>query len=304
MPGLLLPIGLISRSGCPPDINILSTPKRFDHRLVFIAIVDRPAEAATRLIPFTTNPAATLSPPRGKLRDFLLEQKMSHNVKPAMESNQTPQSRAEAIKAEYLASACQAVDVDEAVVKLMAECSDLFADDRAAWSFLMDEAREEMEGAIPQDSWLRGVTVGSEVWWNDPDHGISSGYYTVDSINGDNVEDEDTVLNLKNSAGSSAEVFASELAATQPEDLYAVVEKAEGTFQRVGYASSKDEAVEVGNATMADEVVDATLEVDVVFADGSTLPKAWFAQTSEQANAFSVRLTLDVTYNLNGEIAC
>lgn len=54
-------------------------------------------------------------------------------------------ARTEEIKAEYLASGCQASDVDEAVRKLMAECGDLFEDDRAAWSFLMEEPHEESE---------------------------------------------------------------------------------------------------------------------------------------------------------------
>jgi hypothetical protein len=53
--------------------------------------------------------------------------------------------RSEAIKAEYLASGCQASDVDEAVEKLMAECGELFEDDRAAWEFIMEETHEDNE---------------------------------------------------------------------------------------------------------------------------------------------------------------
>lgn len=53
--------------------------------------------------------------------------------------------RTEQIKAEYLASGCQACDVDEAVRKLMDECESLFENDRFAWSFLMEEAHEELE---------------------------------------------------------------------------------------------------------------------------------------------------------------
>lgn len=56
-------------------------------------------------------------------------------------------ARSEAIKAEYLASGCQASDVDEAVEKLMAECGELFEDDRAAWEFLMEEPHEDNEDA-------------------------------------------------------------------------------------------------------------------------------------------------------------
>jgi hypothetical protein len=54
-------------------------------------------------------------------------------------------ARAEELKAEYLASACTATDVDEAVEKLMDYCSGLFKDDRAAWEFLMDEQHEDNE---------------------------------------------------------------------------------------------------------------------------------------------------------------
>lgn len=54
-------------------------------------------------------------------------------------------ARSEEIKAEYLASGCQASDVDEAVEKLMACCGELFQDDRAAWEFLMEEPHEDNE---------------------------------------------------------------------------------------------------------------------------------------------------------------
>lgn len=58
-------------------------------------------------------------------------------------------ARSDAIKAEYLASGCQASDVDEAVEKLMAECGELFEDDRAAWEFLMEETHEDNEDSDP-----------------------------------------------------------------------------------------------------------------------------------------------------------
>lgn len=61
-------------------------------------------------------------------------------------------SQSEAIKAEYLASGCEASDVDFAVRRLMAECADIFKDDRAAWEFLMEETHEE-----------RGLTAYQEI---------------------------------------------------------------------------------------------------------------------------------------------
>jgi len=47
-------------------------------------------------------------------------------------------ARSEQIVVEFLASACQASDVDEAIEKLMAECSELFQDRDYAWKFLME----------------------------------------------------------------------------------------------------------------------------------------------------------------------
>ena len=53
--------------------------------------------------------------------------------------------RSDEIQAEYLASGCQASDVDTAIDKLMTECGSLFETDRHAWSFLMDEPHEDLE---------------------------------------------------------------------------------------------------------------------------------------------------------------
>lgn len=77
-----------------------------------------------------------------------------------------------------------------------------------------EEAIDAYEREINRtDGWLNSVCVGSEVFWNDPDAGISSGYYTVAHINTESgrVDHEDAVLMLKNAAGSECEVFAFEL---------------------------------------------------------------------------------------------
>jgi len=58
---------------------------------------------------------------------------------------------------------------------------------------------------------------GDEVFWTDPDEGISSGYYFIDSIL---TEDgtynserdfDDTIIVIHNESGSHAEVYVSEL---------------------------------------------------------------------------------------------
>lgn len=153
------------------------------------------------------------------------------------------------------------------------------------------------------DSWLRTLAPGDEVWWNDPHCGISSGIYKVSEINagGGAVTATDIVLQLKNEAGSEAEVFASEVSPSQPEELYPVVDGDDGNGDIYGYARTKDEAMEVGNQTFADEVVDGYLAENVTLRDGTTVPKAWVALTHVIATPVRLRLTFDIEYAPNGE---
>lgn len=159
----------------------------------------------------------------------------------------------------------------------------------------------QFEGNLPPDSWLRNLQPGDEVWWNDPDHHKSSGIYRIASINSDDgVQFDDTVLMLANEAGSNAEVFARELSPSQPESLFPVTDGDCGNGDLYGYATSKEEAIEVGNESFADEVVDAYLAENVTLCDGSKHPKAWVAVTRKLGDQVKVRLVLDVTYGLNG----
>lgn len=73
-----------------------------------------------------------------------------------------------------------------------------------------------VEGNLPADSWLRTLQRGNYVWWTDPDDGLSSGVYVIESINADSVCYEDTLLSLKSAAGSHAEVLANELSPVNP----------------------------------------------------------------------------------------
>lgn len=157
----------------------------------------------------------------------------------------------------------------------------------------------EFEGNLPPGSWQRNLRPGDEVWWNDPDLHKSSGIYRIASINSDNgVLFDDTVLMLRNEAGSDSEVFARELSPSQPENLFPVVDGDSGSIDTYGYATSKEEAIEVGNETFGNEVFDAFLAENVMLRDGTTVAKAWVALTSRVVR---MRLTLDVTYSLNGE---
>ncbi|TAN03081.1 MAG: hypothetical protein EPN36_13865 [Rhodanobacteraceae bacterium] len=66
--------------------------------------------------------------------------------------------------------------------------------------------------AVGRYLWLRRLKPGDEVWWDDPDRGLSSGYYTIVTIGSDAAEfPGDSIVSLKSAAGSEAEVFASEI---------------------------------------------------------------------------------------------
>ena len=69
---------------------------------------------------------------------------------------------AKAIKAEYLASSCEASDVDHAVEKLMAICPQLFKDSNAAWEFINDEQHEE--NGFNYVITVESEAYGSESW--------------------------------------------------------------------------------------------------------------------------------------------
>ena len=60
---------------------------------------------------------------------------------------------------------------------------------------------------------LRKLDAGDEVRWEDPDDGVSSGVYFVTEVLTETgqVTDFDDMLVIRNTEGSHAEVFASEL---------------------------------------------------------------------------------------------
>lgn len=160
---------------------------------------------------------------------------------------------------------------------------------------------KEKEGNLPKGSWLRKLKSGDQVWWNDPDLGISSGIHTIDSISGSFIVNSGTVLVLKSDTGGGAEVFASELAPSQPEGLFPVVDGDAGDGDIYGYADSNETAMAVGNATFADKVDAVYLAENITLRDGTFAPKAWVALTLQFSEKATVRLTVDVTYDLNGE---
>lgn len=50
---------------------------------------------------------------------------------------------------------------------------------------------------------------GEQVWWTDPDGGISSGIYTI--VGAPDSSDHDTIVVVRNASGSEAEVSLHEI---------------------------------------------------------------------------------------------
>ncbi len=153
---------------------------------------------------------------------------------------------------------------------------------------------------LAPDSWLRHLAPGDEVFWCDPDRHISSGIYKIDSIVGERIETLDAVVVLKNSAGSTAEVFASELAAHKPDNLLQVVFRG----MIFGYADSADLAIDkaADAFNVVFEQVHAAIEENAE-VNGEVLGKAWVVRDPPAYTPCRLRLTLDVAYDLGGESA-
>ena len=62
------------------------------------------------------------------------------------------------------------------------------------------------------NEWRANLKVGDKVWWNDPDNGFSSGFYTITGIHTESgvIEYSDDIVFISNGT-TQAEVFAHEL---------------------------------------------------------------------------------------------
>lgn len=114
------------------------------------------------------------------------------------------------------------VDVKTATILSAAEFFDYAGgpretDDQVFFS-KRDALADSQDGDLPLDSWLRTIKPDDRVWWCDPDMEFASGYYTVDAIlvEGGIVDSDDSLIYLRNEAGSNAEVFAHELRQHKP----------------------------------------------------------------------------------------
>lgn len=160
---------------------------------------------------------------------------------------------------------------------------------------------------IKRSDWLGLLMPGCKVWWMDPGHGVSSGNYVIDDIQSSDGELEDfTIVHLKNDAGSHAEVFLRELTPVQPDNYYPLVDNIDNGREIVGYANSKEAALQACRANIDNPSREIELADCVTLGDGTTVPKAWlihWATPAAQTDTATIRLTLDVTYSLNGEDA-
>lgn len=87
------------------------------------------------------------------------------------------------------------------------------------------ERAEEFGDFDPRYEHLYTLQVGDEVFWTDPDNGLSSGIYRVTRILTETGAVEglhgDTIIALRNEAGSEVEAFLSELDTAGVEELAA-----------------------------------------------------------------------------------
>ena len=120
------------------------------------------------------------------------------------------------------------------------------------------------------NDWLESLSPGDQVWWNDPDCGISSGYYTVSEIMTEGEITGDTIARLKNEAGSEVEVYISEMSATKPEGLFPVVDGS--NLLICGHASSEEDAEEVAESCLNGEGFRAERKTGVKLENGEILP--------------------------------
>lgn len=121
------------------------------------------------------------------------------------------------------------------------------------------------------------LVIGDSIWWNDPEHGISSGIYTITDILAEDGEiHEDTIVCLRGIEGSAVEAFVHELSHSKPEDLYPVVTMEGDSVSVCGYAKTMAAALDAAIAT-GNDAESVFLAVNVILADGSVAPRAWIA---------------------------
>lgn len=116
---------------------------------------------------------------------------------------------------------------DVLFVDFQAEDLDHAVEQFDSWASSFEGGMEMLYG---MPGWVYDLQPGSQVVWRDPDAGKSSGIYSVVGINTDSgrVENRDTVIRLKNDAGSEAEAL--------PRELYKPLDE---TQESVGVAATK-----------------------------------------------------------------
>jgi len=118
--------------------------------------------------------------------------------------------------------------------------------------YLSEEGRKEFATNVPASAPgvdLQQLRVGQKVWWMDPDHGKSSGYYQLKGVAVDPGEpvDLETLLILQQEGGSEAEVYASEIRLTKPDSEFPVLAPDMGQWVHAGYACNAEIAIGCGS---------------------------------------------------------
>lgn len=162
-----------------------------------------------------------------------------------------------------------------------------------------EHAKEQALNAYPQGSVIgafRQWAAGDTVWWNDPDGDVSSGLYRVVEVLTETgqIDSEDTIIVLKNTFGSIAEVLPQEL--EEPRNIEKLVQALENS------ASPKDEAMSlVGRCELEaflsmDGIKDVCRKANALQPTQHALSQAMnYADDLERRNAEAARFVRELT---------
>lgn len=168
-------------------------------------------------------------------------------------------------------------------------------------------------GNTPPNEWAYSLSPGMTVWWNDPDGDISSGEYVIHRVESESgkVDHLDTILLIKNEAGSQAEVLPHELTPRKPLEpivddqkkfdvhlFYPVKFKVSGISLPVG--SSHADAMKAAVAAVETEVLLGSLGSGVSIA-GTPLPSGGELESVEYTDDAVLFALVDPLLE-NGEV--
>lgn len=145
-------------------------------------------------------------------------------------------------------------------------------------------------------AWFQAMQIGEEVFWEDPDL-LSSGYYVIDEIRGDEELPltGETIIDLSNEAGSKVQARLSELHPGRPAHLHPVVDE-ESTSVPLGYARDRADVDRIVANAGIGNVVDAQLRDGQLLESGALSASAWLVTLSGRPDEAILHLALEVRY--------